>query len=56
MIHIQKGKQVLLLFYTMYIRSCPFLNDEFRLMQPAGMDSYFLSCRHTLYVLVGHWL
>ncbi len=42
MIHIQNGKQVLLFLHYIY----PFLNDEFRLLQPAGMDRYFLSCRN----------
>lgn len=33
-----------------------FLTDEYRLLPPAGMESYFPSCMHKMYVPVGSWL
>lgn len=47
------SRRLCLCLYIFIVFALPvlFLNDEYRLLQPGGMESYFLSLRHRMYFL-----
>ncbi len=53
MTHIQNDKQALLCLRFVYLFRFLFLIDEYSLLPPADIYSYFLSNRSKTYVLVG---
>lgn len=53
MAHIQNDKQALLYLHFVYLFRFLFLINEYSLLPPADIDSYFLSNRSKTYVLVG---